>query len=87
MTPQPPTRTSWLWWCRGLLLDTTSQKPGTHSWERVEEVALGIDDGKPREAAVSTGCSEVLPALLHTQGREPKPGLDLVALTPAWAVP
>lgn len=35
------------------------------------------------EVAASMGCSEVLPAPLHTQGKEPKPGLELVALAPA----
>lgn len=37
--------------------------------QQVEEVALGSDDGEPKEVVVvSTGCSGALPALLHTQG-------------------
>lgn len=83
VTHQPPTGTHWLWRSRRLLLGTTSQEPGTCPQERVEEVTLGADDGKPKEVAVSMGCSEVMPAPLHTQGGEPKPGLELVALAPA----
>lgn len=83
MTHQPLTRTPRLWRSRGLLLGTASQELGTCPWERVEEVALGVDDGKPKEVAASTGCSEALPAPLHTQGGEPKPRLELVALAPA----
>lgn len=52
-------------------------------WEWVEEVTSGFDDGMPKEVAVSMGCSEVLPAPLHTQGGEPKPGPEPVALTAA----
>lgn len=56
-------------------------KPGTCPWEWVEEVTLDSYDGMPKEVAVSMGCSEVLPAQLHTQGGEPKPRPELVALT------
>lgn len=66
-----------------MLLGTTIQKLGTCPWEWVEEVTLGVDDGKPKEVAAGTGCSEVLPAPLRTQGGEPKPRLELVALAPA----
>lgn len=55
--------------------------------QQVEEVALGSDDGEPKEVVVvSTGCSGALPALLHTQGELPKPGAELVALAPAGSV-
>jgi len=67
---------------QGLLLGITGQELGTCPCERVEEVALGVDDGKPKEIAASTTFSEVLPALLHTQGGESKPGLELVPLAP-----
>lgn len=80
--PPAPMRTPWLWQSRGLLLGSASQEPGTCPQERVEEVALGVDDGNTKEMAASTGCSEVLPAPLHTQGGEPKPRLEPVALAP-----
>lgn len=78
VTHQPTPRQS-----RQLLLSIPSQKLGTCPGEQVKDMALGVDNGKSKEVVVSTGCSEALPATLHTQGGEPKPGLELVAPAPA----
>lgn len=79
---QHPTRTPWLWHNRLLFLDTPSQELGMCLWQQVEEVALGSDDGEPKDVVVSTGYSGALLSLLHTQGENSKPGAELVALAP-----